>query len=142
MQDELEESEVLLKSENPLKSEVNEQVKHLTDAIDSLVTVQYVLMNIPYAEFYKAETTGNDIAVDAFTSATKNKTRTKGLAGGSYHENADGSKIDGITYAVKVDPSVDLSKYKEVKDGDSVEITVTNRGQTTTTTLTGKRHII
>ena len=138
MQDELEESEVLLKSENPLKSEVNEQVKHLTDAIDSLVTVQYVLMNIPYAEFYKAETTGNDIAVDAFTSATKNKTRTKGLAGGSYHENADGSKIDGITYAVKVDPSVDLSKYKEVKDGDSVEITVTKRGQTTTTTLTGK----
>ena len=138
MQDELEESEVLLKSENPLKSEVNEQVKHLTDAIDSLVTVQYVLMNIPYAEFYKAETTGNDIAVDAFTSATKNKTRTKGLAGGSYHENADGSSIDGITYAVKVDPSVDLSKYKEVKDGDSVEITVTNRGQTTTTTLTGK----
>ena len=98
----------------------------------------YVLMNIPYAAFYKAETTGNDIAVDAFTSATKNKTRTKGLAGGSYHENADGSKIDGITYAVKVDPSVDLSKYKEVKDGDSVEITVTNRGQTTTTTLTGK----
>ena len=95
-------------------------------------------MNIPYAAFYKAETTGNDTKVDAFTSATKNKTRTKGLAGGSYHENADGSKIDGITYAVKVDPSVDLSKYKEVKDGDSVEITVTNRGQTTTTTLTGK----
>ncbi len=138
MQDELEESEDLLKSENPLKSEVNEQVKHLTDAIGSLVKAQYVLMNIPYAEFYKAETTGNDIAVDAFTSATKNKTRTKGLAGGSYHENADGSKIDGITYAVKVDPSVDLSKYKEVKDSDSVEITVTNRGQTTTTTLTGK----
>ena len=98
----------------------------------------YVLMNIPYAAFYKAETTGNDTKVDAFTSATKNKTRTKGLAGGSYHENADGSSIDGITYAVKVDPSVDLSKYKEVKDGDSVEITVTNRGQTTTTTLTGK----
>ena len=98
----------------------------------------YVLMNIPYAAFYKAETTNNTVDVDAFTSATKNKTRTKGLAGGSYHENADGSKIDGITYAVKVDPSVDLSKYKEVKDGDSVEITVTNRGQTTTTTLTGK----
>ena len=77
---------------------------------------KYVLMNIPYAEFYKAETTGNDTKVDAFTSATKNKTRTKGLAGGSYHENADGSSIDGITYAVKVDPSVDLSKYKEVKD--------------------------
>ena len=138
MQDELEESEVLLKSENPLKSEVNEQVKHLTDAIDSLVTVQYVLMNIPYAEFYKAETTGNDTKVDAFTSATKNKTRTKSLAGGSYHEKADGSSIDGITYAVKVDPSVDLSKYKKVEDSDTVDITVTNRGQTSTTTLTGK----
>ena len=137
MQDELEESEDLLKSENPLKSEVNEQVKHLTDAIDSLVKVQYVLMNIPYAEFYKAETTGNDIAVDAFTSATKNKTRTKGLAGGSYHEKADGSSIDGITYAVKVDSSVDLSKYKKVEDSDTVDITVTNRGQTSTTRVRG-----
>ena len=100
------------KSENPLKSEVNEQVKHLTDAIDSLVTVQYVLMNIPYAEFYKAETTGNDIAVDAFTLRQRTRPEPKDLAGGSYHENADGSKIDGITYAVKVDPSVDLSKIQ------------------------------
>ena len=139
MMKELEESKELIASENPLQSAVKEQIVHMTEAIESLVKAdKYVLMNIPYAEFYKAETTNNDTAVDAFTSATKNKTRTKGLAGGSYHENADGSKIDGITYAVKVDPSVDLSKYKEVKDSDSVEITVTNRGQTTTTTLTGK----
>ena len=139
MMSELEESKELLAQENPLQSAVKEQTLHMTAAIEALVKAdKYVLMNIPYAEFYKAETTGNDIAVDAFTSATKNKTRTKGLAGGSYHENADGSSIDGITYAVKVDPSVDLSKYKEVKDDDSVEITVTNRGQTTTTTLTGK----
>lgn len=139
MMKELEESKELIASENPLQSAVKEQIVHMTEAIESLVKAdKYVLMNIPYAKFYKAETTNNDTAVDAFTSATKNKTRTKGLAGGSYHENADGSKIDGITYAVKVDPSVDLSKYKEVKDSDSVEITVTNRGQTTTTTLTGK----
>lgn len=139
MMSELEESKELLAQENPLQSAVKEQTLHMTEAIEALVKAdQYVLMNIPYAAFYKAETTGNDVAVDAFTSATKNKTRTKGLAGGSYHEKADGSSIDGITYAVKVDPSVDLSKYKEVKDGDSVEITVTNRGQTTTTTLTGK----
>ena len=136
---ELEESKELLAQENPLQSAVKEQTLHMTAAIEALVKAdKNVLMNIPYAEFYKAETTGNDTKVDAFTSATKNKTRTKGLAGGSYHENADGSSIDGITYAVKVDPSVDLSKYKEVKDDDSVEITVTNRGQTTTTTLTGK----
>ena len=139
MMSELEESKELLAQENPLQSAVKEQTLHMTEAIDALVKAdKYVLMNIPYAEFYKAETTNNDIAVDAFTSATKNKTRTTGLAGGSYHENADGSKIDGITYAVKVDPSVDLSKYKEVKDSDSVEITVTNRGKTSTTTLTGK----
>ena len=139
MMSELEESKELLAQENPLQSAVKEQTLHMTEAIEALIKAdQYVLMNIPYAAFYKAETTGNDVAVDAFTSATKNKTRTKGLAGGSYHEKADGSSIDGITYAVKVDPSVDLSKYKEVKDDDSVEITVTNRGQTTTTTLTGK----
>ena len=139
MMSELEESKELLAQENPLQSAVKEQTLHMTEAIDALVKAdKYVLMNIPYAEFYKAETTNNDIAVDAFTSATKNKTITTGLAGGSYHENADGSKIDGITYAVKVDPSVDLSKYKEVKDSDSVEITVTNRGKTSTTTLTGK----
>lgn len=105
---------------------------------EEAVTDEYVLMNIPYAAFYKSETTKNDVDVDVFTSATKNKTRTTGLAGGSYHENADGSQIDGITFAVKVDPSVDLTKYKEVKDTDKVDITVTNRGQTSTTTLEGK----
>lgn len=105
---------------------------------EEAVTDEYVLMNIPYAAFYKPETTNNDVDVDVFTSATKNKTRTTGLAGGSYHENADGSQIDGITFAVKVDPSVDLTKYKEVKDTDKVDITVTNRGQTSTTTLEGK----
>lgn len=139
MMSELEESKELLAQENPLQSAVKEQTLHMTEAIEALVKAdQYVLMNIPYAAFYKAETTGNDVAVDAFTSATKNKTRTTSLAGGSYHENTDGSKIDGITYAVKVDSSVELSKYKEVKDSDSVEITVTNRGKTITTTLTGK----
>lgn len=42
----------------------------------------YVLMNIPYAEFYAAE---GDDSVDAVSSATKNKPRTKTLSGGSYH---------------------------------------------------------
>ena len=139
MRSELEESKELLAQKNPLQSAVKEQTIHMTEAIDALVKAEeYVLMNIPYAAFYKAETTNNTVDVDAFTSATKNKTRTKGLAGGSYHENADGSKIDGITYAVKVYPSVDLSKYKKVEDSDTVDITVTNRGQTSTTTLTGK----
>ena len=33
---------------------------------------------------------------------------------------------------------MDLSKYTKVTDDDSIEITVTNRGQTSTTTYTGK----
>ena len=97
----------------------------------------YVLMNIPYSAFYKAEV-NNDVDVDVFTSATLNKTRTASLAGGSYHTNADGSQIDGITFPVKVTDDMDMSKYTQVKDDDSVNITVTNRGQTSTTTYTGK----
>lgn len=97
----------------------------------------YVLMNIPYSAFYKAEVK-NDVDVDAVTSATLNKTRTASLAGGSYHTNADGSQIDGITFPVKVTDDMDMSKYTLVADGDSVDITVTIKGQTSTTTYKGK----
>ena len=138
MRTEYEKAKQVLDNANSTKEELQDAASNLNAAIKALEKVQYVLMNIPYAEFYKAETTGNDTKVDVFTSATMNKTRTKSLAGGSYHEKVDGSKIDGITYAVKVTSSVDLSKYKKVSDDDSVSITVTNRGQTTTTTLTGK----
>lgn len=141
MQTELQEAKEELAAKHS-QAAVDEATSHLNAAIDALVKAEkketYVLMNIPYAAFYKSETTKNDVDVDVFTSATKNKTRTTGLAGGSYHENTDGTKIDGITFAVKVDPSVDLTKYKEVKDTDKVDITVTNRGQTSTTTLEGK----
>ena len=141
MQTELQEAKEELAAKHS-QAAVDEATSHLNAAIDALVKAEkketYVLMNIPYAAFYKSETTKNDVDVDVFTSATKNKTRTTGLAGGSYHENADGSQIDGIRFAVKVDPSVDLTKYKEVKDTDKVDITVTNRGQTSTTTLEGK----
>ena len=141
MQTELQEAKDEIKTPHT-QATVDEATSHLNAAIDALVKAEkketYVLMNIPYAAFYKSETTKNDVDVDVFTSATKNKTRTTGLAGGSYHENADGSQIDGITFAVKVDPSVDLTKYKEVKDTDKVDITVMNRGQTSTTTLEGK----
>ena len=124
------------------QSTVDEATEHLNAAIKALVKAQneqatYVLMNIPYSAFYKAEVQ-NDVDVDVFTSATLNKTRTASLAGGSYHVNADGSQIDGITFPVKVDKDVDLSKYTQVTDSDSVDITVTNRGQTSTTTYTGK----
>lgn len=116
---------------------VDEATAHLNAAINDLVKQTYVLMNIPYSAFYKAEVK-NDVDVDVFTSATLNKTRSASLSGGSYHVNADGSQIDGITFPVKVDKNVDLSKYKQVTDTDSVDITVTIKGKKSTTTYTGK----
>ena len=113
-----------------------EAVKTMYACLD-LLTTRYVLMNIPYDEFYAAEL-NNDVAVDGVTSATKNKTRTPSLVGGSYHVNSDGTDITGITFPVKVASGVSLSEYTRVTDDNSVEITVTNRGQTSTTTLTGK----
>lgn len=98
----------------------------------------YVLMNIPYADFYKAELGEDAAEVDAVTSATKNKPRTGGLAGGSYHKNADGTDISGVIYPVYVEDMSQLKGLTEVTDASSVDITVTNRGQTTTTTYSGK----
>ncbi|MDO4329318.1 MAG: DUF1533 domain-containing protein [Lachnospiraceae bacterium] len=100
-------------------------------------TIDYVLMNIPYADFYQAEV-NNNVEVDAVTSATKSKPRTGTLVGGSYHVNSDGSDITGITFPVKVGEGVDLSGYTRITDASSVDITVSNRGQTSTTTYAGK----
>lgn len=97
----------------------------------------YVLMNIPYGEFYKAELNENAAAVDAVSSATKNKTRIGTLAGGSYHVNTDGSDITGVTYPVRVKTS-DLSGFKQVTDSDSVKITVNKKGKDEITTYTGR----
>nr|WP_302641827.1 penicillin-binding Tp47 domain C-containing protein [uncultured Agathobaculum sp.] len=98
----------------------------------------YVLMNIPYDEFYKAELSENAPAVDAVSSATKNKTRNGSLAGGSYHVNRDGSDITGVTYPVRVKTS-DLSGLKQVTDSDSVSITVKNKkNEDETSTYIGK----
>ena len=135
VESELEEAETELERKHTQEM-VNEAAEHLNNAIASLKS-QYVLMNIPYSAFYKEEV-NNDVDVDVFTSATLNKTRTASLAGGSYHTNADGSQIDGITFPVKVTDDMDMSKYTQVTDDDSVDITVTNRGQTSTTTYKGK----
>ncbi len=113
-----------------------EAVQVMYKALD-LLTTRYVLMNIPYDQFY-AEELKNDVAVDGVTSATKNKTRTQRMAAGSYHVNADGTDITGITFPVKVARGVDLSGYTKITDDSKVEISVTNRGSTSTTTYEGK----
>ncbi len=97
----------------------------------------YVLMNIPYADFYEAELGDAAEPVDAVSSATKNKPRTGTLAGGSYHVSADGSDISGAIYPVKVN-SADLAGLTQITDSSSVSITVTNRGTTSTTVYKGK----
>lgn len=97
----------------------------------------YVLMNIPYNEFYKAELGENAAAVDAVSSATMNKTRNGSLAGGSYHVNPDGSDITGVTYPVRVKTS-DLSGLTQITDSSSVSITTTLKGNTSTIDYTGK----
>ena len=104
----------------------------------------YVLMNIPYDDFYKAELKNNDVKVDAFTSATKNKSRTAGMMNGNsaYHVNPDGSDVTGVTFPVKVSNLSALKDQKQVTDSDSVTITVTNRGQTSSNTYTGKDALI
>jgi hypothetical protein len=134
MQTELKEAEEELAAPKT-QATIAEAASHLNAAVDSLA--YYILMNIPYDEFYTADLR-NDVRVDVFTSATKTKTRTGSLAGGSYHVDSSGEEITGITFPVKVTKSVDLSAYKQVTDADSVEITVTNRGQASTTTYTGK----
>lgn len=96
----------------------------------------YVLMNIPYGEFYKAELGENAATVDAVSSATMNKTRS-GLAAGSYHVNSDGTDITGVIYPVRVKTS-DLSGLTQVTDSSSVSITTTLKGKTSTTDYTGK----
>ena len=99
----------------------------------------YVLMNIPYAEFYAAEKDANGTAaqVDAVSSATKQKTRST-LAAGSYHKNADGTDISGVIYPVYVPDLSALRDYKQVKDSDTLTITVTLKGKEITTPYTGK----
>ena len=99
----------------------------------------YVLMNIPYAEFYAAEKDdgGTAAKVDAVSSATLQKTRST-LAAGSYHKNPNGSDISGVIYPVYVPDLSALRGYKQVKDSDTLTITVTLKGKEITTPYTGK----
>ncbi len=115
-----------------------------TTAEDGNEKIEYVLMNIPYEEFYRSQLKNNNVKVDAFTSATLNKSRTTGMMNGNsaYHTDAEGTNLAGVTFPVKIsDPSV-LANLTRVSDDASVTITTTNRGQTSTKTYTGKDALI
>lgn len=121
------------------QSEAEEALSHLTDAVNNLKS-QYVLMNIPYDEFYKADLNNNSVKVDATTSATKQKTRNT-LAAGSYHADAEGEHINGVTFPVKVsDDFYDNNKgYTQITDDSKVDITTNMKGKVSTTTYEGKK---
>lgn len=139
MQKELEDANDALKNTDLKQSEAEEALSHLTAAIKNLKS-QYVLMNIPYDEFYKADLNNNSVAVDATTSATKQKTRNT-LAAGSYHADAEGEHINGVTFPVKVtDEFYDNNKgYTQITDDSKVDITTNMKGKVSTTTYEGKK---
>ena len=135
------ETKDLLAKKNLGEAEAAEQITHLQGALDALVSLypqagDYVLMNIPYADFYAAES--NNAGTDIVTSATLQKTHSS-LASGSYHVNSDGTDISGATFAVKVgEGDIDWSKFTRVTDNSSVTITTSIKGKESTTTYTGK----
>ena len=104
---------------------------------ENSLTSSYVQMNIPYADFYKAVGADNASEIDAVTSATRNKPRAGKLVAGSYHVNADGTDITGVSFPVKVLTPWALKNAKQVTDADSYDITVTLKGKESTTTYTG-----
>ena len=139
MQIELKEAKDALAKTDLMQSEAKEALSHLTDAVNNLKS-QYVLMNIPYDEFYKADLNNNSVTVDATTSATKQKTRNT-LAAGSYHADSEGEHINGVTFPVKVtDDFYDNNKnYTQITDDSKVDITTNIKGKVSTTTYEGKK---
>ena len=139
MQNKLTEARAALTAKD--QTAVDTATTELTKAIDALVPKTpdaqkevYVLMNIPYADFYKADgVTG----ADTVSSATKQKTRAS-LASGSYHVNSDGSDITGVTFPVKISDASVLEKYTQVTDESEVTITTNIKGKENTVTYKGQ----
>lgn len=135
-------------TEDAFLADTEGETNNEAGAVKTVEDGQIVLMNIPYEAFYRSELKNNDVKVDAFTSATLNKSRTKGMMNGNaaYHTDAAGTNLAGITFPVKVtDASVlnnNTDKYEQVTDSTSVTISVTNKGQTSKNTYTGKDALI
>ena len=114
--------------------ELNTAVGNLKKAQAEVSKETYVLMNIPYSEFYAADQVAG---ADSVSSATKAKTRST-LVAGSYHVNSDGTDITGITYPVKISDASVLKKYTQITDDSKLSITVNMKGKETTTEYNGK----
>ncbi|MBQ3392741.1 MAG: hypothetical protein IJG52_04930 [Lachnospiraceae bacterium] len=109
----------------------------------------YALVNIPYSTFYG--TSGASVAdVDAVSSAT-NKTGNYSFAGGAFHSGttadesgnavggANGSKMQGVIWAVKADKLEEIQALggNEVTDESSVVTATAGHGSVSSQTLVG-----
>ena len=103
----------------------------------------FVLMNIPYAEFYAAELGENDAAVDAITSATL-KFENSSVAAGSYHETDAATDAEsqavGVIFPVFVSDLSALNAELAITDETTKTINiVSGREKTVTATeVTGQ----
>ncbi len=95
-----------------VSTEVSTEVEASVSATENDGT--YVVMNIPYGDFFAAEFEGGE-NVDAVTSATMNKAANENLTGGTYHLE-DNSKILGVSFPVLVKEGVSLDDSLKVAD--------------------------
>ena len=138
----IEDAQAVLDKTDATQAEVDSAAEAVNAAKADLVkeekkeVTNYVLMNIPYAEFYAAEGVSG---VDAVTTATV-KTYNMGKAAGSYHngyidENpkSGDEAILGVTYPVYVEDMSVLADLTQVKAEDTATITVASGKSATTT---------
>ena len=106
----------IAEEEEVLAYEDTEEPIYYAGAEESSEEVHYVLMNIPYADFYAQE--GLSEQVDVVTTATTSKFKgTTGLARGTYN---DGTNILGVSYPVAMDTETytGLAANKISAEGD------------------------
>ena len=115
------------------------------DAEDTSV---YVMMNIPYAEFYTAEAADTP-SLDAVTSATT-KSCNGSLTYGTYHTSANEAEGDnqnketilGVMFPVKVEDESVLSSFTKITaDDEGYYYIIKNRDNSTTTAYTGVQNL-
>ena len=131
--------------------QANADTEEITD------TGIYVLMNIPYDEFYAAQSVSAATDYDAISSAT-NKAGNYGKSGGAYHSGttasvaedgtvtavggANNATNEGVIWPVKVSNSATLEALAslggdEITDENKATVATQGRGQTSSTNLAG-----
>ena len=131
-------------TEDAFLADTEGETNNEAGALKTVEDGQIVLMNIPYEAFYRSELKNNDVKVDAFTSATKAKTKMSGVMNGNaaYHTSAEGNELAGVTFPVKVNKASDLENFKQITDSTTIEITTNMKGQVSTNTYTGAAALI